>query len=332
MTDFESKCSYNKGKQKKVMPNSMTVYLDIVFLENIIMNYIILMATGKITKNTIKYGRIFFSSCIGGVYAVLSFLPNMTIYGNMLFKIILSIVMVQIAFEPKKTKELLKRILVFYLTSFALGGCAFALLYFLKPQNIMMKNGVLIGSYPLKVAFLGGIFGFLLIVTTFKIVKSKMRKKDMFCNIEVHLNGKEEEAIAMIDTGNMLKDPISKMPVVVVQKDNLKKILPEEILENLEKIIRGDVSKTIASWEEEYISKFRVIPFSSIGKEHGLLLGFKADFINIEYDGNEQRKENVIIGIYENSLSKTNHYTALIGLDLLGEEEIKNESFRDVKI
>lgn len=311
----------------------MTVYLDIVFLENLCMNYVILLATGLICKNGIKHLRLFLSSTIGSLYAVIAFLPILKIYTNVLLKIILSIAMIYLAFGPKNIKEMFKKLMVFYLTSFAFGGCAFALLYFVKPENIFMKNGVLVGTYPIKIAILGGLLGFTLIVTTFKIVKSKLNKKDMFCELEIILEKQSQRVIAMIDTGNMLKDPISRMPVVVVQKENLDKILPKEILENVERIIGGDSEKIINTMEQkEYISKFRVIPFSSLGKQHGLLLGFKADKVVVKHDENEMTFRNVIIGIYDKPLSKNNSYSALVGLDMLGEEEHNSEYLRNVKV
>ena len=52
------------------------------------------------------------------------------------------------------------------------GGCAFALLYFIKPENIIMKNGVYIGTYPIKIALLGGIVGFVVTYIAFKIIKN----------------------------------------------------------------------------------------------------------------------------------------------------------------
>jgi len=304
----------------------MTVYLDVVFLENLCMNYIILFATGLINRFETKHIRLLLSSFIGSVYVILSYTTFTGIYVNIILKTMLSIVMVYIAFTPKNMKKLFKTLLIFYLTSFAFGGCAFALLYFIKPQDILMKDGVLVGTYPIKVALLGGIVGFTIIVTAFKIIKNNIRKKDMFCDIEIKFKDKKEIVKAMIDTGNMLKDPISNMPVIVVEAEKLKNILPINIVENINNIISGKYDDIInALNDEEYISKFRIIPFSSIGKQNGLLLGFKAENIKVIYDENERDYRNVIVGIYDKVLSKNNKYNALIGLDMLGEEEREYE-------
>ncbi|MCI8482186.1 MAG: hypothetical protein HFJ27_03780 [Clostridia bacterium] len=126
----------------------MTIYLDIILLENLCMNYIILFATGLIHKTKIKGFRIFFSSLIGGIYSILSFVPVLQVYSNILFKILLSVVMVYIAFFPSNAKQLVKELIIFYLVSFAFGGCAFAFLYFIRPQDILMRNGVLTRYLP----------------------------------------------------------------------------------------------------------------------------------------------------------------------------------------
>ena len=128
----------------------------------------------------------------------------------------------------------------------------------------------------------------------------------------------------MLDTGNMLKDPITGMPVIIAQKEILKDILPNIILDNLSKIVGGDVPQEVYNDENlQYITKFRLIPFSSIGKENGMLLGFKTKKIEIQQEDIKKVIDNVIVGIYEKNLSKKNEYHALIGLDLLDNCETK---------
>ena len=135
----------------------MTIYLDVVLIENLCMNYIILFATGYLLKIKIKHVNLIISATFGGIYSILAYMEILEIYSNFFLKIILSIVMVYLAYKAKNIKQLAKQLIFFYLTSFVFGGCAFALLYFVKPQEILMKNGVLIGTYPLKIAILGGI-------------------------------------------------------------------------------------------------------------------------------------------------------------------------------
>ena len=118
----------------------MTIYIDIILLENLFMNYIILFATGTIVKTPIKIIRTFISSIIGSIYAIISYVSKMEIYSNIILKVILSVTMVYIAFDSKTIKQLFKQLIIFYLTSFTFGGVAFAFLYFVSPENILMEK------------------------------------------------------------------------------------------------------------------------------------------------------------------------------------------------
>ena len=72
----------------------------------------------------------------------------------------------------------------------------------------------------------------------------------------------------------------------------------------------------------------------SLGKENGMLIGIKANGLTVNTQEDVVFIKNIIIGIYDGSLSKTGKYRALIGLELLenkgGNEE--NEHIRTVKI
>lgn len=297
----------------------MTIYLDIIFLENLCMNYIILYATAIITKTKPKIIRILFGSFIGAVYAIIVVLNILEIYSNIIFKIIISIVIVYISLETKNLKMLIKDILIFYLTSFTFGGVALALLYFIKPENILMKNGVYIGTYPIKIALMGGILGYIIITLAFSIIKKKINKKSIYCNIKVSINEKSVEVKALLDTGNFLKEPITGTPVVIVEHTALREILPRDLIDNIKPIIDGKVE--IDSQLDEFLPRMRVIPFSSLGKQNGMLLGIKADYIDVFTQEGESKINNVVIGIYEGTLTKDGTYSSLISLELLERSE-----------
>lgn len=281
------------------------------------MNAIILYATAIILKIKPKSIRIILASAIGSVYAIITYITEIPIYTSIISKGILAIIMVYVGFNPQNMKKMWKQVLIFYLTSFVFGGVALYLIYFIKPQNALMKNGMFVGEYALKVVFLGAIVAFVIIKISIKIIKTKINSKDMYCNIKIKINEKIIEARAMIDTGNLAKEPITNTPVVIVESSLLYDILPKEILNNVDKILGGDLREIPKGIQQEYMAKLRCIPFSSLGKQNGMLLGIKADEIEIENEEEKKISKNVIIGIYDKSLTKRGEYRALIGLDLI---------------
>lgn len=304
----------------------MTIYIDIVLLENLVMNYIILLGTGYIIKARIKHIKLIISSLIGAIYALLAYMEIFPIYANFITKMILAICMIYIAFNPKKIKGLIKELIVFFLVSFSLGGCAFALLYMIKPQEIFVKDGVYIGVYPLKIALLGGITGFVITYISFKVVKNHITKNEIIYNAIIKIEDKKLEIKVLLDTGNMLKDPITGDTVIIIEKEKLYDILPLELLNNIDNFFEFD-NKII---KNEYQTRLRIIPFTSVGKRNGMMVGIKADYVSIITDIDEIKKDNAIICVYEKKFSKTDKYSGLIGLDILEGSE-KNEYIANIK-
>lgn len=293
----------------------MTIYIDIIIVENLIMNYIILYATGLISKNKISYLRIFLASLIGSIYAATQYISKLNIYSNFIIKTILSIIIIFVAFNPQNIKKLCKQLVLFYLTTFTFGGVATYLIYLLKPQNIIIKNGMYVGTYVLKVIFIGAILGTIILIISFRLSKNKMTKKDLICQIKIKLNGKEKVLNAIVDTGNMLKEPITGNPVVVIEKVALYDLMPKEILNNTESILGGDFEQIPEKIKKEYIQRLKIIPFSSLGKQNGMLVGIKPEKLEVINEQSEE-KNNAIIGIYNKSLTKRGEYNALIGIEL----------------
>jgi len=281
------------------------------------MNSIILSAAAIILKIKPKIIRILISSTIGSVYAIITYITEIPIFTSAILKIVLAITMIYIAFNPQNIKKMWKQIAIFYLTSFVFGGVTLYLIYYIKPQEVFIKNGVFVGEYILKVIMLGAIVAFIIIKICLKIIKTKINPKDMYCKIKIKLNERIIETKAMIDTGNLAKEPISNTPVVIVESTLLEDILPNKILNNLENILGGDLSQISEEIQEKYISKLRCIPFSSLGKQNGMLLGIRADEIEVEMEDEKKTTNNVIIGIYDKSLTKRGEYRALIGIELI---------------
>ena len=311
----------------------MTVYLDIVFLENICMNYIILFATSYIAKINVKQIRIILSAILGSVYATFAYMYQNSLFSNVIVKILLSIVMITVGFNQKSLKQLLKQIVLFYLVSFVFGGCAIFLLYFIKPQNIIIRNGVYVGKYPIKIALLGAIVGFVITQIAFKFMKTRITRKNIISKIVIYFNQKKLCINALLDTGNMLKDPLSNTPVIVVQKDVLYGLFPDLILDNLQKIMNSEYSNNILKINSNIISKIRIIPFSSLGKQNGILLGVKVDKLHIILEDTEKEISDVIVAIYDKKFASRGEYAALVGLNLIEDRTGEtDEYFRPYKI
>lgn len=279
-----------------------TVYVDIVLLENIWMNTIILLATGMWMKKKNRIKRILLASFLGAMFVLLTYGRAFSSFQNSIFKIVLSVIMVQIAFPTRKKQELLQGVILFYLVSFLFGGCTLAWSFAMQQNQI--KNGVWQIQTSLFPVLTSAAVGLLLWNVAMIIIQKKEKKR--IYDLELYFRGNKKKVKAFFDTGNALKDPITKEPVIILEESCFQELSGVSI-----KTIWEDIQKEEA--EDSY--RIRMIPFQSIGKKSGILLTIQIDKILL--CEKEIEKKNVLVGIFEGCLDKRGEYQALIGTDIL---------------
>ncbi len=290
----------------------MTVYIDVLFAVNMIINYLLLQATSKITRHSTSAVRIILGSFAGAIYAVCMFFPQIKALYTVAAKIAVSFILVAISFNIKKVKSFFKTVCVFYITSFIFGGISLGIFYFTGAgTGTVISNGIFYYNLSLRLLIISSAIAYGIIRLLWKVYKSdKMRD---FKQIEIFLNGKNVSLNALVDTGNMLNDPITQTPVVVAEFERLKNIFPQDFNMLYTELCHSPESIIINDNISDMASRLRIIPFTSLGANKCMLLGFKPDAVKIE----NKLREDIIIGIYGNNLSRNKDYDALLNPEII---------------
>jgi len=288
-------------------------------MENVIINYIILYVTKKITRTETSKSRLLIAALIGSVYTLVMFFPSLNFMTKFTVKVAISVLIIIFAFNPEKFSNFIRLLSTFYVTAFVFAGATFALFYVMN-TNFSVYNGVFyIKDFPIRFLILGITLSFILIKYVFKYLQIKLGKTDVLTNVIINLNNKQANIVALVDTGNSLKEPISQRPVIIVEFFAIKDLLPEKVqnlfLEN-EDLDLDEITDIMIESVDEI--KLRVIPFKAIGTENGILLGFKPDEILIMNEATERKiEEEIVVGIYNNKLSNDNKYKGLLNPEIL---------------
>lgn len=275
----------------------ITVYIDVLFLVNFMINILIIEGTGIIMCADTKWYRSLSAAFVGAMYAVVVFFLGMKLAGSIAMKIALSALMVWIAFGFKKRLYFLKLWGSFYLASFIFGGSIIALMSTTglgSRLGAVYSNGEVYLNLPWQWVFISAVGTYALVAFFGRIRKRHISREAAMRELTIYIKGRKAQAKAIIDTGNSLFDPITGAPVIVCEHSMLKHIVPE-----------GDALMEKMS---DAGFKVRFIPFSSIGKEEGVMPGFIPDRVKI--DGLEAK--DCIIGITKSTLSETAEYHALL--------------------
>lgn len=282
----------------------MNVYIDILFLINLMINTVILLASATVMK--IKYSslRIFIAAVVGALYSCVIFYPKMQLLYTFFAKIAAAIVISAIAFAPKNILQCFKQTAMFYAVTALFGIITLSLLYFSDigiRLGGVISNGIFYFNIPLGyLIFSCGATYIGLIICSKLIKKSSLRSYTL---ITVVNHGKSVILKALVDTGNMLKDPFSGKTVMIAEAGVLSPLFDFDLNILLE---NTNVANSLPPG-------FRLIPFSSIGKQNGLLVAFVPEKIII--DNLEQK--NIVTALHMGHLSKTGEYNALLNPEAL---------------
>lgn len=256
------------------------IYIDSVFINNLIMDLFLLLLTARTLKKTTTFFKKLVGSLIGAAgYCLILCLPGDVVFKGLLGILPLAAVIIKVGCSTKGFKELLYGMGYLFTYSFFLGG----FILFLTRRIPFLQER----KNALSVILPAGYLGFRFCGMYMK--KYEKEKRNHFC--KVHLSGDkgEIEIYGLIDTGNGLKDPVSGREVA---------ILEEKVWQNMQQYKRAE--------------KFKLIPFHSIGKENGILEGYEVDKIQVWEKTGFRDLVNVIIAVYKGNISAKGDYQMIL--------------------
>ena len=187
----------------------MTVYIDLVCIINFIYDFLILLTVSFTLKRNRKIYYYILSSLIGVLSIFLLFLKinNVILF---LLKILISVIMVIVAFGYKSIKYTISNIIYFYMTSIVLAG----FLYLIKGNsyNFNLNYIVLL------------IIGPIILFIYYKSNKKLKNTYSDYYKIKIVFDNIEYNLVSFYDNGNNLKDPISRKSIIIVENSRLEKI------------------------------------------------------------------------------------------------------------
>ncbi len=299
----------------------MEIYADVVFFINFFMDFFILFVVGKLSHRVIKIKRLLAAGFFMALtYCLLMFLTALHTYLNIFASVTILALGIFIAFKPEKVKEFLKLIAFSYISSFAIGGIAMFLFYFVNMPDVLGNiAGVTLGNFSLKLLITSTCFFYIILKLSYSWYKRVIIKKQVFYSVKIFLDESDVLFTALLDTGNSLYDPISNSPVIIAEFNAVKNFLPDKIKLIYYENNEDDLTKLLGNITESsgFAGRIRMIPFASIGKKNGLIIGFRPDKIEITLNENTVTENNVIVGIYNCILAKDGSYQGLLHPELI---------------
>lgn len=247
----------------------MTIYLDLVLILNLAFDFLLLLGVNIVLKRNMKLRRILLGAILGSLSILFLFI-KLNSFTLFLLKVIVSVLMTLITFDYKSIKYTFNNLIYLYMISTILGG----FLYLLNIEFSYKQDGLVFYFKGLSINFIVLLIIAPIIIYVY-IKQAKALKNNYSCYYKIEIVFKNNQSIILnsfLDTGNKLKDPITKKGIILINKD----------------VIKGKYN----------IRSPMYVPFNTLNN-HGLLKCFKPKYIII----NNKIYDNYLIGLSDNKIN-----------------------------
>lgn len=224
----------------------MKIYVDLILFINFALDFILLMSVSIVLRRKTTYTKLLLGSFVGSLSILILFI-KISNFELLLFKILISILMILITFGFKSIKYFFKNVLFIYINSIVLGG----LLYLVNNQFSYKQEGLIFYYKGINInAIILLLLSPLFIYIYTKQLKQLKNNYNQYYKVQINVKNIKYECIGFLDTGNKLTDPITNKPIILVNKKIFRNnTLPPPILvpvitinkKNFIKCIKGNI-------------------------------------------------------------------------------------------
>lgn len=265
----------------------LELYLDVIFLTNVIMNYLLLRLVRKLLKSPPKRIRCLSGSILGafGVCLMLCLPIHKKLVNLLPVHMVTSTLMVKVGCKIKNVRMLVKGVCLLYMTAFLGGGMFFAL--YQSPASLHLCTFLFFG-----------VFFYELLMIFHTIYQKWKMTGNHYCEVTLYANEKSKKVRGLYDTGNRLQDPISGKPVTVVEAEILREMYGENM-------------------EYQEALKPHYITYRAVGTPQGLLLAVTLEKMEVMMHGQTYSISRPVLALSEGNISFTQHYQLILNPNLI---------------
>ncbi|MCL2698677.1 MAG: sigma-E processing peptidase SpoIIGA [Defluviitaleaceae bacterium] len=297
----------------------MHIYADVVFAINLIMNAFILWIAAKLRSRYVPPWRILCAGAVmSGLYCLLMFVARLRPFMNIFAAVFIIALGIVVCFRPRDVRELAILTGLAHVAAFALGGIGMALFYFTNIGD-MLGNMLTVSyrNFSVHLLLASSCIFYILIRLFARWSNSLAVKKQALYPVKISCGGDDISLTALVDTGNSLRDPISKSPVMIAEFNAVKHFLPDSLKLIFYEKKEDDLDAWVNVLDDGFAGRVRMIPFAGLGIQNGLLFGFRPDKVEVMNDNKTDIFNDVVVGISNFSLSHEGKYQGLLSPELI---------------
>ena len=281
----------------------MTIYLDILFVTNLWINYFLLLITAQLVQSVCKTWKILLSSVVGSLYCVLFFSFSSPPFLSVVCKLLSGVLMAFLAFGYKSFKRFLRCTVTFFIVSFLFGGILYGIYFLFRPRVLFIRNSIpyIRVSPILMILCSAAVYVFL--VGFQRLTRPPILSPKTAYEVQITYRKKSVVSTGFLDTGNALRDVFTDTPVVLCAYPVIRDLLSEQ-----EQVVFADFSaRTDPMGLPE---KIRLVSVHTVGGS-SLLPAFIPEELELRVHEKHFSTDRVLIAVYNPQSYHTDHSVIL---------------------
>ena len=277
----------------------MTVYVDLLFGVNALINYLLLQGSAMLGGCPVKLWRLLSAAALGGAYAAAAVLPGLEYLQRPVFQVLFAGLMLLTAFGWKRNT--VKQGLFFFGLSFAFAGVVLVVIQLMEPDCMLLGGRAYYAvSTPALLLLAGLCYGLSAVV----LAGCGTHTGGDLVRMTLELDGRTAVIRALRDTGNTLRDPITGQNILIVGNG-----VREQLLPHCTPGADPAVQLSELSWIYPKLH-FRLVPYRTIGVDHGMLPAVRCGLRL------KEKKQTVLVAFSPTEVSPEGRFEALWGGDI----------------
>ncbi len=217
---------------------------------------------------------------------------------------------VYIAFRFKRFSYFLQNVAMFYFVAFMIGGGLIAVRFFLQSDSQILN-----GMASLRTTGFGDPISWIFVIVGFPLlwyfsrgrlntIEYRSISYEQMADVEIQIEDATIRLKGLIDSGNLLTDPITKVPVMIIDCRQTDRSYRLHELVSLNSMMET----TNHPWN----ARIRMIPFRSVGYDQQMMIALRPDFINIYHDNKVYKVKRCLVGLTKQQFSSDGDFECIL--------------------
>lgn len=254
----------------------MQNYWNLAMLLNFLVDLLLLMSANRLAGYPQNMIRICLGAILGGIYGWACLSPRFSFLASMLWRFVFLGLIGALAFGYYRNS--IHRCILYAFLRMALDG--------------IVQLG---GNHNAFSIVSGAAVLFIMCIVGFRGMVGQQK----FVDIELWNEGKSARLLALHDTGNGLRDPVTGQGVLIADAEAAQLLLG---------LNKNQLRRPVETVEAGIIPGLRLIPYRAVGQSAGMLVAIRLKKVRI---GNW--KGSALVAFAPDGLGEDNTYRALIG-------------------